>query len=65
MPSALSSLLGLFAPRVREAHEMRYQFDGDYVLSDADFRARYPDFQITPYEEGAAALVAWAKGQGG
>jgi len=61
---AASRLLGVFIPIVREVHDMRYQFDGDYVLSDADFRARYPDFETTSYEDGAASTVAWAQGRG-
>lgn len=65
LPSALSGLLGAFVPMVREAHEMRYQFDSDYVLNDEDFRARYPDFQITSYADGATALVDWAKARAG
>ncbi|MBI1264467.1 MAG: NAD-dependent epimerase/dehydratase family protein [Alphaproteobacteria bacterium] len=61
LPACASRMLSLFSPLVREAHEMRYQFDSDYVLSDHDFRARYPDFQTTPYDEGAARVIAWAK----
>ncbi|MEQ8434633.1 MAG: NAD-dependent epimerase/dehydratase family protein [Oceanicaulis sp.] len=61
LPPAASRALGLIAPLVREVHEMRYQFDSDYLFSDADFRARYPEFEATPYEDGAAELVAWGR----
>ena len=61
LPPAASAMLGLISARVREAHEMRYQFDSDYILSDAAFHHRYPDFVTTSYEAGAARLVAWAK----
>jgi len=61
LPAAFSRLLGLVVPLIAEAHEMRYQFDSDYLFSDAEFRARYPDFETISYEDGAAQLVAWAK----
>ncbi|MGX6646318.1 NAD-dependent epimerase/dehydratase family protein [Maricaulaceae bacterium MS644] len=62
--TAASRLLGAFIPLVREVHEMRYQFDSDYIFSDADFRARYRDFETTTYEDGAERTVAWAQGRG-
>jgi nucleoside-diphosphate-sugar epimerase len=61
LPPAVSRLLGLVVPLIAEAHEMRYQFDSDYLFDDSQFRARYPDFETISYEDGAAQLVAWAK----
>ncbi len=61
----VSGVLAWFAPVVREAHEMRYQFDSDYIVSDADFRARYGDFETTSYDDGAELLAAWARARGG
>lgn len=47
-----------FVPILREIEEMAYQCDSDYVFSSAKFEARYPDFTITPYEEGIRQMVA-------
>ena len=63
LPPLASAVLGWLSPIVREAHEMRYQFDSDYVVSDTDFRERYPDFEVTSYDDGAAATLDWAKAE--
>lgn len=51
-------MLKWFVPILREIEEMAYQCDSDYVFSSAEFEARYPDFAITPYEEGIREMVA-------
>jgi len=49
--------LSLFKPLIREVHEMSYQYKTDYILSDAKFRQRFPEFASTSYEDGVAAMV--------
>ena len=51
-------LLGLFIPILRELHEMMYQYDRDYFFNSSKFMNRFPDFKITPYDEGVKATVA-------
>jgi len=60
-PHFVVSILGAFIPPVHELDEMGYQFEHDYIFSDAKFRARYPDFAVTPLDEGLAATVAYYK----
>jgi nucleoside-diphosphate-sugar epimerase len=55
------SLLGLFIPPLREIKEMLYQFDSPYIMSDAKFRARFPDFQVTRLEDGIEEMVCFFK----
>lgn len=63
MPRPVMGLLGLFVPILREVREMLYQNDDDYVFSSAKFMSRYPDFRVTPYDEGLAAMAAAARAQ--
>lgn len=51
------SLVRIFVPILRELYEMMYQFENDYVLSDAKFMQRFPDFNRTEYKDGIAATI--------
>lgn len=57
IPDIVLRGLSLFKPLIREVQEMSYQYKTDYLMSDAKFRQRFPDFTSTPYEEGVAAMV--------
>lgn len=58
LPVALARALGLAVPLLREVGELLYQNQQDYVFSSEKFMACYPDFRVTPYDEGLAAMVA-------
>lgn len=58
LPAALVRALGVAVPLLREVGEMLYQNQQDYVFSSEKFMARYPDFRVTPYGEGLAAMVS-------
>ncbi len=58
MPQALISVLSPVVPMLREVGEMLYQNRQDYVFDSNQFMARFPDFRVTPYAEGMAAMVA-------
>lgn len=58
LPVALVRAMGLALPLLREVGEMLYQNQQDYVFSSAKFMAHYPDFRVTPYAEGLAAMVS-------
>ncbi|SLN61643.1 NAD-dependent epimerase/dehydratase family protein [Roseisalinus antarcticus] len=62
IPGIVLRGLGLVAPLIREVHEMSYQYRTDYVMSDAKFRARFPEFAPTSYAEGVAAMVRHFRG---
>jgi nucleoside-diphosphate-sugar epimerase len=57
MPRALLPVLGVFVPILKDVREMLYQTDSDYVFSSAKFAARYPQFRVTPYDEGLQVMV--------
>jgi len=50
-------IAGWFVPVVREGQELIYQSDRDYVFDCTRFNARFPDFRITPMEEGVRACI--------
>lgn len=51
-PKALLPIMGTFVPVVKEAAEMMYQSEYDYILSCAAFLRAYPNFQVTDYRQG-------------
>jgi nucleoside-diphosphate-sugar epimerase len=57
LPGPIVALLSLAMPVLREVREMLYQNRHDYVFSSAKFMRRYPDFEVTPYDQGIAAMV--------
>lgn len=57
LPSWLRHVLALVSPDIRNAAEMAYQFERDFILSDEKFRTKYPDFVPTPLREGVKAMV--------
>lgn len=54
------SMLGLFVPLLRELVEMNYEWQRDFVVSDAAFVQRF-GFGATSPSEAMAATAAWAK----
>jgi nucleoside-diphosphate-sugar epimerase len=57
VPRPLRPVLKLLVKQLREIKEQLYQFDNPYVMSDQRFRDRYPNFKVTPYEDGLRAMV--------
>ncbi len=62
MPGLLKRILPLFIPILKEAKEMEYQFENEYVMSYAKFSARFPDFEVTAYKEGISEMIASFEG---
>lgn len=54
---ALLSVVGLFAPPVRESKEMIYEFDEPFVASSEQFQATF-GFGPTSWDDAIAAMVA-------
>lgn len=52
--------IGIVLPFMGELREMAYQWQVPYVIDDAKFRARFPEFVPTPIEQQISATVAWA-----
>ena len=51
------NLAALFVSPIREMKELLYQYEKDYVFSSDKFSKLFPDFVITPYKEGIAAIL--------
>lgn len=56
VPAWLVKVLGFFIPVMRELHEMRYQFDREYVLDSTAFEKQF-HFTPTPYEAGIKETI--------
>jgi nucleoside-diphosphate-sugar epimerase len=54
----MQTFLGLFVPILREVRDVGYMFSEDYVMSDKKFKLSFPDFRVTPFEEGLAEMIA-------
>jgi nucleoside-diphosphate-sugar epimerase len=59
VPNYAATLAGFFVPLIEEAAEMMYQSESDYVFSSRKFMTRFPDFHITPYEQGIDEMVRY------
>ena len=57
MPFFLQTALAPFIPELKEAREMLFQFNYPYIMSFDKFKARYPNFKVTPYEEGIKEMI--------
>lgn len=49
--------LGFFISFLGETHEMLYQYDRDYFFNSEKFKARFPQFKVTSYNEGVQQTV--------
>lgn len=58
LPPFMRKVLGLFMKPLREVGEMLYQFESDYVMSFEKFKAHFPDFKVSSYQEGVKEMVA-------
>ena len=50
-------MLGWFIPVLRENQEMLYQFENPYLFNSDKFKSAFPEFAVTNYAEGAAAVA--------
>ena len=62
MPTLLKTILPIFIPMIKEAKEMEYQFAQKYVMSDHKFRQRFPNFNVSSYQDGVNRMVESFKG---
>lgn len=52
------ALAGLFTNRVREAAELLPRYQADNIFVSDKFKRRFPEFRVTTYREGLAAMYA-------
>lgn len=53
----MRKILALFIPMLKEAGEMAYQFNSDYVMSFDKFKRQFPEFKVTPYAQGIREMI--------
>lgn len=53
------TMIGWFAPVVREIKENLYQFDHTIILDDSKMRGLYPDFMETRLDDAIAETINW------
>lgn len=61
LPKWMIQMAGLFNGDIREAVEMLYQNENDYLFSSEKFEKAFPDFNITSYKEGLEQTAASMK----
>lgn len=57
MPGFMRIILPHFIPSLKEPLEIQYQFEQEYVMNFDKFKQQFPNFKITPYEEGIKDTV--------
>ncbi|MFB1051491.1 NAD-dependent epimerase/dehydratase family protein [Paraliobacillus sp. JSM ZJ581] len=57
IPKYVVSIISIFMPSVKEMRDMLNTYEADFVLSSNRFMTRYPDFQVTPIEEGLTEMI--------
>lgn len=57
MSRILLKILSIFISPLREVGEVLYQFDAPYVMSWEKFKKKFPDFKVTPYNEGIEKMI--------
>lgn len=57
LPSFMRKILSLFVPVLKEVGEMLYQFNSEYQMSFVKFKKQFPEFKVTPYEQGIKEMI--------
>lgn len=57
VPETVFRILGLFNPSVREANELMPRYRQDNIFDTTKFATRFPEFEVTNYREGIAAIL--------
>jgi nucleoside-diphosphate-sugar epimerase len=53
----MQAFLSLFIPILREVRDVGYMFTEDYVMSADKFLSKFPDFEVTRFEEGMKEMI--------
>jgi nucleoside-diphosphate-sugar epimerase len=53
----LLNIVGLFNPFIKEIIELLYQWEQDYIFDSSKFMKRFPEFRVTPLEEGIEEIL--------
>jgi len=61
MPALMRKILAPFISPIKEVSEMLYQFENEYIMSWKKFKNRFPDFEVTSYENGVKETIEWFK----
>jgi hypothetical protein len=55
-------IIGLFVPFIKEIIELLYQWEQDYIFDSSKFTKRFPEFRVTPLEDGIEEILGEMKG---
>jgi nucleoside-diphosphate-sugar epimerase len=58
----LLKIVGFFNPFIKEIIELLYQWEQDYIFDSSKFMKRFPEFRVTPLEEGIEEILGEMKG---
>jgi nucleoside-diphosphate-sugar epimerase len=58
----LLKIIGLFVPFIKEIIELLYQWEQDYIFDSSKFTKRFPEFRVTPLEDGIEEILGEMKG---
>ena len=57
VPKMMRKILSLFIPPIKEVEEMLFQFENPYEMNFNKFKGKFPDFQVTSYQDGIKNMV--------
>lgn len=57
----LLKIVGLFNPFIKEIIELLYQWEQDYIFDSSKFMKRFPEFRVTPLQEGIEEILGEMK----
>jgi nucleoside-diphosphate-sugar epimerase len=61
IPDFVQKIMSMLMPSFREMRKVVVVFNENYVVSSEKFLKRYPEFQVTPIEEGLSHMVDYYK----
>ncbi|MES2663464.1 MAG: NAD-dependent epimerase/dehydratase family protein [Pseudomonadota bacterium] len=57
LPGIVRNVSKFFISSLKEVDEMLYQFNNEYVMSFDKFQKHFPEFLVTPYDQGIKAMI--------
>lgn len=57
VPPFILNILGLIIRPLKEVTEMQYQFNTPYIMSFDKFKGKFPDFEVTSYDDGIKEMI--------
>jgi len=58
LPSFLLKVMSIFHPMIKETKELFPRYQIDNIFDSSKFKARFPDFEVTSYQEGIKKIIS-------